>query len=332
MFVVLVGLAMVTSSAFSLTMGLPVLAADDDSGGGGSGGSDSGDSGGAGGSNDNSKGSGDGGNGGDNGGSNKDDNSGSGSEKQEQQPHPVTNPGEGNTNTETEPQPGPGTTLPAPIPGLVSVKPEPVEKKPLPYCDTPEGKAAKACHDRYDFDDKTGLYPFNYGTQKKNPKDCKDASKPGPPSHCDTLGCLGNPPDPNKGCFGGQKPGKDGLCAPHNPGPPIICPTGLAKDSHGKCLHPGLGPGPCLHKEKSGRCFPWPPNHPCWPGFKFKHGECIKKIVIDIHTHNNGGGSSGSQSLSDDCYDATKIAWLGKVQRGDNKEVDDFIDNCMDIE
>jgi hypothetical protein len=34
----------------------------------------------------------------------------------------------------------------------------------LPYCDTPEGKNAPSCHDRYDFYEsgpKSGLYPCN---------------------------------------------------------------------------------------------------------------------------------------------------------------------------
>ena len=41
-----------------------------------------------------------------------------------------------------------------------------------------------------------------------------------------------------------------------------------------------------------------------------------------------GAGSSG---LSKDCLDAIRIAWLGKVQRGQNAEVDKYIDNCLKV-
>ena len=115
--------------------------------------------------------------------------SGSGSKGQNEQPK--TNPGEGGSDNSNEE--GTGETTPTPVtdPGsepavlqptvepIAPVIPEPIkEKKPLPYCDTPAGKAAPSCHDRYDFDDKTGLYPCNDGTQKKDPKDCKDAFHP----------------------------------------------------------------------------------------------------------------------------------------------------------
>lgn len=51
------------------------------------------------------------------------------------------------------------------------------ERQTLPYCDTPEGEAAQSCHDRDDYDEDTGLYPCNDGSQKSNPDDCPDASK-----------------------------------------------------------------------------------------------------------------------------------------------------------
>ena len=49
--------------------------------------------------------------------------------------------------------------------------------KPNPYCDTDRGKAAPVCHDRLDYDQVTGLYPCNDGTQKTDWKDCDDATK-----------------------------------------------------------------------------------------------------------------------------------------------------------
>jgi hypothetical protein len=48
----------------------------------------------------------------------------------------------------------------------------------LPYCDTPEGEAAQSCHDKEDYDEVIDLYPCNDGSQKANPDDCPDATKP----------------------------------------------------------------------------------------------------------------------------------------------------------
>jgi hypothetical protein len=47
---------------------------------------------------------------------------------------------------------------------------------PNPYCDTERGKAAPVCHDRKDYDQDTGLYPCNDGTNKVDWRDCKDAT------------------------------------------------------------------------------------------------------------------------------------------------------------
>jgi hypothetical protein len=55
---------------------------------------------------------------------------------------------------------------------------------PNPYCDTPEGKAATICHDRFDTDE-NGIATCNDGTYKADPKDCKDATKK-PLPYCDT--------------------------------------------------------------------------------------------------------------------------------------------------
>jgi hypothetical protein len=48
---------------------------------------------------------------------------------------------------------------------------------PNPYCDTDKGKAAKVCHDRKDYDEDTGLYPCNDGTNKVDWRNCKDATE-----------------------------------------------------------------------------------------------------------------------------------------------------------
>ena len=51
------------------------------------------------------------------------------------------------------------------------------EPEPLPYCDTPEGEGAPACHDLEDYDELTGLYPCNDGSQAVTPEECPDATK-----------------------------------------------------------------------------------------------------------------------------------------------------------
>jgi hypothetical protein len=48
---------------------------------------------------------------------------------------------------------------------------------PNPYCDTERGKAAQVCHDRLDYDQETGLYTCNDGTNKVDWRDCKDATE-----------------------------------------------------------------------------------------------------------------------------------------------------------
>ena len=62
-----------------------------------------------------------------------------------------------------------------------------------------------------------------------------------------------------------------------------------------------------------------------------KHGVCTKDIFINIHNVIHGSSSSGSHSLSIGCFDAIKIAWLGKVHREQNHEADQFIDKCLGV-
>ncbi|MGC2428969.1 MAG: hypothetical protein WA421_18190 [Nitrososphaeraceae archaeon] len=54
--------------------------------------------------------------------------------------------------------------------------------------------------------------------------------------------------------------------------------------------------------------------------------DCTKDIFINILNVIHGSSSSGSHSLSIGCFDAIKIAWLGKVHREQNHEADQFID------
>ena len=55
---------------------------------------------------------------------------------------------------------------------------EEITKEPLPYCDTPEAEGAPACHDLQDYDEETGLYPCNDGTQAIVPEECPNAYEP----------------------------------------------------------------------------------------------------------------------------------------------------------
>jgi hypothetical protein len=122
---------------------------------------------------------------------------------------------------------------------------------------------------------------------------------PGPPS-----GPPGNPGPPG---FIGQ-PGLPGIIPPH------ITPS-----------HPCPKSNPFCHT---------PQPAPCPRGYHHNGRICERDIVINVHTHYTGGSSgSGSNGhyLSDTCYTTIKTAWLGKVTRGDNSEVDNTIDNCMGI-
>jgi hypothetical protein len=48
---------------------------------------------------------------------------------------------------------------------------------PNPYCDLVPDDYQGSCHDRMDYDQETGQYPCNDGTQNVRWQDCPDASK-----------------------------------------------------------------------------------------------------------------------------------------------------------
>ncbi len=91
------------------------------------------------------------------------------------------------------------------------VVPDPVPKKPLPYCDKvkDDPNYTGSCHDRKDYDEITGLYPCNDGSQEKDWRDCEDAYVP-PPKQCDPK------TDPN--------------CEP------VICPANMTAVEGGDCI------------------------------------------------------------------------------------------------
>ena len=57
----------------------------------------------------------------------------------------------------------------------------------------------------------------------------------------------------------------------------------------------------------------------------------IIKNIIHKHTGSGGSSSSSSSSISKDCYDAFRIVWLGNIHKGENKEIDTFMDKCFGL-
>ena len=131
---------------------------------------------------------------------------------------------------------------------------------------------------------------------------------------------------PDKGCaFHPESP----KCMPDKDG---NCPSGFSHNSKGNCFPSGPCPGGFGRddNDESGKCFAKSPQ--CPHGFHMMNGHCNKDITITVHTHNSGSSPSGSSySLSDSCYNEIKLAWIGKIQRGQNSEVDSIIDKCMGL-
>lgn len=83
---------------------------------------------------------------------------------------------------------------PSLLPPLESPFPDP---KPLPYCHKVPEDYQGACHDILDYDEETGLYPCNDGTQEKDWRDCEDAYVPPPEpcnpendTNCEPVDCI----------------------------------------------------------------------------------------------------------------------------------------------
>jgi hypothetical protein len=123
------------------------------------------------------------------------------------------------------------------------------------------------------------------------------------------------PATPNKGCaFHPDDP----KCKPDNMG---NCPTGFSHNVHGNCFPSGKCPsGFSRHNDdETGKCFSnhntHHPNH----------------HIVVVVKHSSSSSSSSSHSLSGKCFDEIKIAWLGKIHRGQNHAVDQIIDKCLGI-
>ena len=310
MFAVMLGLVMVVASSVS-TIGSfyplpsPVLAAGEggSSGGGGSDNSGSGDN--------------------SNGGSN--DNRGSVKD-------------EGKTENENTPPPNEGSgdkTTPAATseqPGATSEQPGATSK--LPKCDgsfqdcvTTNGDVCKAGQGGHECECAEDMSDC-----PKHPSLQKTSAAGGPDNDCLFHPELPKCKSDNGKCPDGFFQNEDGNCFPQHD----KCPKGY--HSH--------------ENDETGRCIP--DSTPCEPGFIrdpdfptcsqkesvcSKHpelGACGTHLIIIIkkiiHSSNSGSSNGGSsQSLSKDCFDAIKIAWLGKMHRGQNQEVDNFIDKCLSV-
>lgn len=125
------------------------------------------------------------------------------------------------------------------------------------------------------------------------------------------------------------------------------CPPGFNNNEDDNCFpqHDKCPKGFHSHEDdETGRCIS--DRTPCDTGYirDPSFPTCSKKesvcrdhpslavcgnqvIVIKniIHKHSN----NSNHGLSKDCFDAIKIAWFGKVERGQNNEVDKFIDKCL---
>lgn len=124
--------------------------------------------------------------------------------------------------------------------------------KPLPYCHKVPDEYQGACHDILDYDEETGLYPCNDGTQEEDWKDCPDAYVP-PPKPCD--------------------PATDPHCQDY------ACPAVIGTDCK---------PGPKCNEGYElvdGKCVPKKDKPKCPPGWEYreKQDDCYKEIEIIIN-------------------------------------------------
>lgn len=126
------------------------------------------------------------------------------------------------------------------------------------------------------------------------------------------------------------------------------CPSGFFQNEDENCVpnHQKCPKGFHSHEDdETGRCIS--DKVPCEKGFIRNPDfptcssklsvcrdhptikECSSNVNINVIIHRTG--SSGSTSISKNCFDAIKIAWIGKVHRGQNSEVDKFIDKCLGV-
>jgi hypothetical protein len=176
----------------------------------------------------------------------------------------------------------------------------------LPYCDTDEGKVAPSCHDRYDYDVITGLYPCADGSQVSNPLYCGTTLEPETPLN--ELGgtaslAPGQVPLENKPClYDTSLP----QCQPVNG----KCPDDYGMNEDDQCfpLHPSGCPNDYHSHEddESGECIP--NNIPCSQGY-----------IMTVMT--NGGDNCEQKQKQISCIDVPfYMTCDSQKKRNDNKD------------
>lgn len=309
--VVVIGLTMVTASVFNGSYSIALGKTDAGSSSDGGGSSDSGSSGGSSG---NEKGSGDSGS---NSGSN-DNNDGN-------------SPGSGQPSKLKE-------ATPSEPKGVDTTPPTEESKKTIeqPVCMIPEGCGSNS----------------NPGPAKPPLTPIAPPKEGGVPDH----ECLFKPELPkcasdNGKCPDGFSQNGDGNCFPNHD----RCPKGFHShedDETGRCVsdkvpcEPGFIRDPSFPtcNSKTSVCRDHPQTKGCnsdnedagrcLSGRELRQDFCIR-VILTIHHSGSSGSSSNSNSpnhsISDKCFSQIKIAWLAKIQRGQNSQVDSIINKCLGI-
>ena len=166
-------------------------------------------------------------------------------------------------------------------------------REPLPSCNlVPRAAQNFACHDRRDYDDITGLYPCNDGTQEADFLDCEDVSG------ADYDEFLNQPPiDP---CL--LDPDNSPTCPPPVDG---RCPEGYAMNESGNCFprHERCPTGYHSHEDdESGRCIP--DSTPCDEGYimnpSFPSCELKERVCSEFPNAQGCKSQSGGDDDDDD--------------------------------
>ncbi|MGH9963820.1 MAG: hypothetical protein ACRD5E_03190 [Nitrososphaeraceae archaeon] len=158
--------------------------------------------------------------------------------------------------------------------------------QPNPYCDTPEGKAATECHDRFDVSEETGLATCNDGTQRADPLDCPDVTANENDEFAPDEDCLFDVDQPK--------------CTPPEG---VECPESFGTNEDGQCFpdHIDEGCPPGYHTtedDETGECNP--------------NSECIGDdylLVNDGHNCREKRTYCLETPTHDECPDKEKEWW-----------------------
>lgn len=167
--------------------------------------------------------------------------------------------------------------------------------------------------------------------------------------------CLFKPELPkcksdNGKCPDGFSQNEDGNCFPNHD----RCPKGFHShedDETGRCVsdkvpcEPGFIRDPSFPtcNSKASVCRDHPQTKGCnsqnedagrcLSGRELRQDFCIR-VILTIHhsgSSSNSNNNNPNHSVSDKCFSQIKIAWLAKIQRGQNSQVDSIINNCLGI-